>query len=251
MVEVPCNIRFQCSNPLSGLSNVIFSTMSATNPAPPGRAKRKSLAQKQAKKTERHVLDNPFKIRWPRHQDSVIESALVTVKNHVCTRYSAACSEDMSLSDVRGKRNFGHRLEKDRELIFSINCVTKLFEQEFDFQAVLVEESLIPTRIFDHVLYLCGLRDVPLVKGQVSVYLSSCLGRRKVAIVGVPATTDVKLKDLVVPTLPFANMEKLPELIVRIEDLTPSAEAVKRKKRKQEAKEKKSAEMKLKKMEVD
>jgi hypothetical protein len=220
--------------------------MLATTPL--GRSKRKSLAQKQAKKPERHVLDNPFKIRWPRHPDSVIESALLIVKDHVCNRYSSACSEDSSLSDIRGKRNFGHRLEKERELVFSINCVTKLFEQEFNFQAVFVEETLIPTKIFDHILYFCGLREVPLVKGQVSIYLSSCLGRKKVAIVGVPASTDLKFDELVVPTLPFAKMDKLPELIVRIEDLTPSVEAVKGKKLKQEAKEKKSAAMK---MEVD
>ena len=220
--------------------------MSTTTPL--GRSKRKSIAQKQAKKSVRHVLDNPFTIRWPIHSDSVVESALLDVKNFISKKYVAACSQDSSLSCIRGKRNFGYRLEKDRELIFSINCVTKMFEQDFKFQTVFVEESLIPTRIFDHILYLCGLREVPLVKGQVSLYFSSVLGRKRVAMVGVPDNPDVKLRDLLCPTLPFVNMEKLPELVVRIEDVTPSVEAVKRKKLKQEAKEKKKTAMK---MEVD
>ena len=222
--------------------------MSANNTPLSNKSRRKSLAQKQTKKVERHVLDNPFKIRWPRHSDTSIESSLLVVKHHICQKYGAACVVDSSLSEIRGKRNFGHCLEKERELIFSINCVTKLFEEDFKFQTVFVEESLIPTRIFDHILYLCGLREVPLVKGQVSLYLSSCLGRKKVAIAGIPAGTDVTLSELVSPTLPFVNMDKLPELVVRIEDVTPSAEAVKRKRLKQESKEKKKI---AKKMEVD
>ena len=215
---------------------------------PKGGGKRKSLAQKQAKKTERHVLDDPFKIRWPRHSDSTVESALLVVKNHVFERYAAACSKDSSQGEIRAKRNFGHRLERERELIFSINFVTKLFEQNFQFQAVFVEESLIPTRIFDHILYLCGLKGVPIVKGQVSLYLSSCLGRKKVGIVAVPANSDIKFSELVSPTLPFANLDKLPELVVRIEDVSPSAEAVKRMRLRQEAKAKQKS---LVRMEVD
>ena len=42
--------------------------------------KRKSLVQpkskKQAKKVEKHVLDNPFKIRWPVHSPETTNSTL-------------------------------------------------------------------------------------------------------------------------------------------------------------------------------
>ena len=53
---------------------------------------------------------------------------------------------------------------------------------------------------------------------------------------------------MVTPTLPFVNLDRLPELVVRIEDVSPSAEAVERKRLRQEAKAKQKSAMK---MEVD
>ena len=134
--------------------------------------KAKTLAQKQPKKLEKHVLDNPFKILWPKHSAEFSESTLLRLKEHICTRYNSACTADRTLAEFRGKRTFGHALERSRTLIFSVNALTKLFEQDFKFKCVVVEETLIPTRVFDHVLYLCGLRGVGLLKGALSVYIS-------------------------------------------------------------------------------
>ena len=195
--------------------------------------KRQTLAQqtkkqKTPKKVEKHVLDNPFKITWPRDPPHVTQTALKTVKDHVCKRYAVACRADPAICDVRGKRMFGHTLEREREVVFSLNCVTKLFEAGFKFKVILVEETLVPTGILDHVLYLCGLRKVRLAKGELSAYLSPCLGRQHLAIAAVPESSELTFEDILIPELPFEDMASLPEVVVRVVDATPSEEARKR-----------------------
>ena len=208
--------------------------------------KRKSIAQKTPNKTEKHVLDNPYKTKWPKHTLEITEKCLYCVKSKISERYSTACSTEPTLGDLRGKRNFGHRLERNQEFIFSINCITRLFENNFDFRAVFVEETLIPTKIFDHILYFCGLRKVALVKGCVSVSLSPCLGRKRVAIAAVPASSDLEFGSLEVPVLPFTQSDSLPDLFVRIVDVTPSAKAVEKKRLKTEKKKMLSEVIKMK-----
>lgn len=198
--------------------------------------KRKSIAQKTPRKNEKHVLDNPYKIRWPKHSPELTENYLRKIKNEVSEKYFDACSLEPTLGDARGKRKFGHRLEKNREFIFSINCITKLFENNFEFRAIFVEETLIPTKMFDHLLYLCGLRQVGMVKGNVSTSLSPCLGRNRTAIAAVPTSTCLTFESLEVPVLPFTQSETLPDLVVKIVDVTPSAKAFEKKKRKTEQK---------------
>lgn len=211
--------------------------------------KRKSLvppkSKKQAKKVEKHVLDNPFKIRWPVHSPETTNSTLGNINTEICARYSEACTADPTISDERGKRNFGHKLEKDRKLVFSVNCVTKLLEQNFSFKLVCVEEGLISSRIFDHLLHLCGARSVPLLKGAVSLHLATSLGRKRVAVVGVPGGGDVTAPGddviLTAPVLPYVEQQGLPKLHVRIVDVSPSEQAIERLRKKKERNAKRKA----------
>lgn len=177
--------------------------------------------QKPTKK-EKHILDNPFKLTWPHHDEQLTEDTLLTLKQFINDQYLTCCKSDETFVDLRGKRKFGHKLEQDKTLIFSINNIAKMFERQETFKLVCVEKSILTTKIFDHILYFCSLTKTPLIKGPLSDYLSAVLGRKKIAILGVPTTANITIaSELQYPALPFLP-STLPAISVRVLDATPS-----------------------------
>ena len=197
-----------------------------------GKRKRRSIAETgKVKKIEKHILENPFKITWPHHTEDVISSVFTSIRDKLNEAYQVACRENHDLCNKRQKRLYFHHLERGDGVLFSVNAVTKVFENYTqNFKVIAVEEEVIPTRMLDHILYFCGLNSVPLIKGPLSAYFLELLGRKSISILGVLESYSIELPHhkLQSPKIPFLN-PTLPNLKVCIVDATPSQRAIDKK----------------------
>ena len=55
-----------------------------TQPPPSKRRRQKTLAEKQPKKVVKHVLDDPFKISWPRNTPQQVASFNSKESQEIC-----------------------------------------------------------------------------------------------------------------------------------------------------------------------